>query len=189
MIFTLNNTPKNHGYIPSEILGIEPYAPLPKFKILPRIRDPIARIKKETAKISINTQIYQPSLLPKRTPGKFPFDNEGYVNVWTDAATKKRSDDARASAMGYWFAPEHPDNRAVVLDPLVKNNRTETLAITRVLYHLITNKISKIKVHTDSQYFADLYNGGYLLATNPNIYKYENSQTLVLFQTGRKIKN
>ncbi len=181
VVFTLNNTPKCHGYTPSDILGIGPFAPLRKLKILPRVRNLVAQIKKEIDKITLNTKSYQPSFHTKRNMGKCPFDHKGYVNVWTDAATKKRSDDAMPSAVGYWFAPGHPDNRAVVLDPPIKNNRAETLAITMALCHLITNKVSKMMVHTDPQYFADLHNGGYLVATNPNIYKYENSETLEFF--------
>ncbi len=55
------------------------------------------------------------------------------------------------------------------------------MAIVLALSHLVRNKISKIRIHTDSQYFSDLYNGGYLTLTNPNVYKYENFETLEFF--------
>ncbi len=36
---------------------------------------------------------------------KFTYDSEGYVNVWTNDATKGKSDEKRSSTIGQWLAP------------------------------------------------------------------------------------
>ncbi len=92
VIVTLNNTRKIHGYTPSEILSQEPYIPLRKIKILPHVRTPTEKIKKEFGSMVINTQSYAPSMAPKKNQGKYKFDSEGFVHIWTDAATRGRSD-------------------------------------------------------------------------------------------------
>ncbi len=120
-------------------------------------------------------------MVPKRSQGKYKFDSEGFVHIWTDAATRGRSDSERASAAGYWLAPCNAENFACTLDPPIKNNAAEALAVTMGVTHLIQCKISKIHVHTDSQYFADLINSGYLIKNNPSLYKYENYEILEFF--------
>ncbi len=118
---------------------------------------------------------------PKKSQGKYKFDNEGFVHIWSDAATRGRSGRERALAAGYWFASGKANNFACVLDPPIKNNAVEALAVTTGVTHLIRCKISKIHAHTDSQYFADLVNGGYLVKSDPNLYKYENYKILEFF--------
>ncbi len=65
--------------------------------------------------------------------------------------------------------------------PPIKNNAAEAMAVSVGVAHLLRHKVSKIHVHTDSQYFADLINGGYLKKNNPHLYKYENFEILEFF--------
>ncbi len=182
IIFALNNTPKSSGYTPSEILGLEPFAPFRKYKIMPRIRSPLDKIKKELTSITMNTKSFAPTIsIKKNKLEQYTYDRDGYVNVWTDAATKGKIDGEKTSAVGYWFAPGHLGNRAYVLDPPIKNNNAETMAVIIAVLHLVKNKIVKIRVKTDSQYIADLYNGDYLSQTNQNLIKYENYELLSFF--------
>ncbi len=189
IVFALNNVPKNHGYTPAEILGLEPFAPLRKYKLIPRVRPPLERVKKEISSMVINTKSARPSFSKKRNPQTFSYDCQGYVNVWTDAACKGKGDD-RSSGLGYWFSPGHSGNYAAALDPPVKNNKAEVLAVQLAVTHLINNGISKIHVRTDSQYFADLFNENKLSENNQNLTGYENYDVLEFFVGfGDKIKS
>ncbi len=89
-------------------------------------------------------------------------------------ATKGKTDKEETSGVGYSFAPGHLGNWAYVLDLPMKNSNAETMAVIIAILHLINNKVFKIRVKTDSQYVADVYNGNYLTQSNPNLIKYEN---------------
>ncbi len=182
IIFVLNNTPKTSGYTPSKILGLEPHAPFRKVKILPRVRTLGSKIKKELAASTVNTKSFTPTIAMKLCKlDTFTYDSEGFVNIWTDAATKGKGDEDRASAVGHWLGPGHIGNKAYILDPPIKNNKAETMAIILAILYLIRNRVGKIRIKTDSQYLADLYNGGYLHQTHQNLQKQENLDILMFF--------
>ncbi len=55
------------------------------------------------------------------------------------------------------------------------------MAVVIAVLHFIRNKITKIRVKTDSQYIVDIYNGDYLMQANQNLIKYENYDLLSFF--------
>ncbi len=79
--FVLNHTPKTHGYTPAEVLGMQPFALLKRQKLLPRVHSPTENLKKEIAKIVMNSKSYAPSVAPRSKSFKFTNDVSGYVHV------------------------------------------------------------------------------------------------------------
>ncbi len=140
IIFILNNTPKTSGYTPSKILVLEPHAPFRKMKILPRVRTPGSKIKKELAAFTINTKSFTSTIAMK--PCKldtFTHNGEGFVNIWTDAATKSKGNENCASVVGHCLGPGHIGNKAYILDPPIKNRKAKTMAIILAILYLIRN--------------------------------------------------
>ncbi len=94
-------------------MGLEPYAPPWKLKIMPRIRSSLNKIKKELTAITLNVKSFIPTIsLKKNKLEKYLYDQDGYENVWTDVATKEKIYGEKTSAVRYWFTPGHLGNWA-----------------------------------------------------------------------------
>ncbi len=159
MVFTLNHTPKSEGYTLAEILGQESFAPFRKQKMFPNVRSLECEIRKKISKLVLNTKSLTPTIKIKSNKfNKYSHNESGCVTAYTDAATRGKNESDKCSAIDMWFEQNRPGNRSWALDPPLKNNGAEALAVAMAIVSLVNDKQSKIRIKTDSQYIADLYN-------------------------------
>ncbi len=176
---TLNATPKNHLFTPNQILGIYEQSRDPSQSIPIICPNPfdLAKDRARADELDVNQYSFQKK--QKASVFSFNLDPEGYVHVACDGTESgSASHKTLLSGFAVWFGNDHGANQSKILIPPTTSNRSEIFAILRALETAFANRVTKLWVHTDSEYVADLYNNSNLSDDNPKFMSYKNYDLL-----------
>ncbi|XP_043273298.1 ribonuclease H1-like [Venturia canescens] len=82
----------------------------------------------------------------------FNMDSDGFVNVYTDGACSGNGYSGAKAGVGVYFGDNSPLNISAPVEGRATNNMAEIQAVTRAAEVARENGITKLRVHTDSEF-------------------------------------